>query len=202
MILVGITGVIGSGKTTVSNQLRNQGFHIIDLDRLAREALESEDATEEIKNTFGEDCIIDGKPSPDKLKELVFGDRERLSALEKIIHPMVIKELNRRADQLKFRGEKTVIVDGPLIFEKGLNKSLDKIVVVSADMQTIKQRLRERGMEQEDIERRIACQIPLSEKERQADYVIYNNKTEKDLEKEIAFLIKRIREWEEKDASQ
>lgn len=201
MILIGVTGIIGSGKTTASRLLKDKGFNIVDLDMLAKEALDTEEVKKEIKRVFGEDFIVEGKVSPDRLKETVFVDRERLRQLEEIVHPSVIDGIYKKAEELKSKGVKSLIVDGPLIFEKGLNKNLDKIIVVSAEQRIIRERLKTRGMDEEDIERRTSCQIPLKEKEEQADYVLYNNGTEKDLEVQIDILIKRIREWEEEDAS-
>ncbi|HOP85228.1 MAG TPA: dephospho-CoA kinase [Syntrophorhabdaceae bacterium] len=201
MIKIGITGIIGSGKTTVSNLLRSRGFKVIDLDSLAKNALEKKEIIEKIRSEFGEDVIIKGKVSPEKLKGIVFISKEKLKKLEGIIHPEVIKEISLQGEILKSRGEGIMIIDGPLIFEKGLHKELDKIIVVSAEQGLIKERLKQRGMDEKDIEARTSFQIPLSEKEKLADYVIYNNGTKKDLQTQVDLLIERIREWEEKDAS-
>ena len=91
---------------------------------------------------------------------------------------------------LENAGQKSVIVDGPLLFETGLYKELDKIVVVSADTEIIRLRLKLRGMEAHDIEKRISNQIPLKEKEKRADFVILNNGTKEDLDREIENLWK------------
>ncbi|MCX8110025.1 MAG: dephospho-CoA kinase [Syntrophorhabdaceae bacterium] len=201
MILIGVTGIIGSGKTTASRLIKEKGFNIVDLDRLAKEAFDREEVKKEIERAFGKDIIKEGKVSPERLKDIVFVDRERLRQLEEIIHPRVIEGIYRAAKELELKGIKSLIVDGPLIFEKGLNKNLNKIIVVSAEDKIIKERLKLRGMDEEDIDRRTSCQIPLKEKEKQADYVLYNNGTEKDLEVQIELLIDRIRKWEEEDAS-
>ncbi|MBP8626246.1 MAG: dephospho-CoA kinase [Syntrophorhabdaceae bacterium] len=200
MILIGITGIIGSGKSTVSSLLKERGFNVIDLDRVAKESLNIEKAKEGIKRCFGEGALINGRVNPERLREVVFTDKNRLKELEDIIHPLVIEELYRQADILRAKGEKSLIVDGPLIFETGLNRNLDKIIVVSAEPNKIRERLKARGMDEADIERRISCQIPLKEKEKQADYVLYNNGTEEELREKISILIERIREWEEQDA--
>ena len=83
------------------------------------------------------------------------------------------------------RGEKAIIIDGPLLFETGLYKKFDKTVVVTADMGIIRERLKKRGMSADDIERRISHQVPLEEKEGAADFVLRNNGTREDLDKEI-----------------
>jgi len=201
MIKIGITGIIGSGKTTVSNLLRNRGFIVIDLDSLAKNALEKKEVIEKIKSEFTQDVIVNGKVSSEKLKNIVFSSKEKLKKLEDIIHPEVIKEIYLQGEIFKSKGERIMIIDGPLIFEKGLYKELDKIIVVSAEQGLIKERLKQRGMDEKDIEARMSLQIPLSEKEKLADYVIYNNGTKKDLQTQVDLLIERIREWEDKDAS-
>lgn len=201
MIKIGITGIIGSGKTTVSNLLRKKGFNVLDLDALAKRALEKKEVLEKIKDVFGEDVIVNGRISPERLKDIVFTDKDRLKQLEGIVHPEVIKEISLQGEILRSRGEGSMIIDGPLIFEKGLHRELDKIIVVSAKQGLIRERLKKRGMDEKDIEARTSFQIPLEEKEKLADYVIHNNGTEKDLQKEVDLLIKRIREWEEQDAS-
>lgn len=196
MILVGITGIIGSGKTTVSSMLLQEGIPVIDLDRLGKEVTDYEEVVRDIQEVFGVEFIVSNKVDIAKLREIAFVDTETRKKLEGIIHPRAGSELWKRINQFKAKGVPVVIVDAPLLFETGLYKKLDKVVVVSADMEKIKERLRLRGMEEEEANRRLPHQIPLAEKEKMADHVLYNNGTEEDLRKELKVLLSRIKEWE------
>ena len=196
MITIGITGIIGSGKTTVSGLLKQKGLTIIDLDGLAREAIQFKEVQEDIITGLGEEFVKDGAVVVEKLRDLVFADTVKLEKLESIMHQMILERIQKEIDTLKGKKEKTVIIDGPLLYEKGLHKNLNKIIVVSATMDKIKERLKKRGLFEEDIERRIALQIPLNEKEKVADFVIFNNGTKDDLMKETEVLWRRIKEWE------
>ena len=200
MITIGITGIIGSGKSTVSAMLGQAGITVIDLDNLAKEVSAGPAAREGIRRTFGEGYLReDGTIDADRMKELVFRDKGRLRQLEAIMHPLIRAEMERRAIEEWERGARAVIIDGPLIFEKGMYKELDKVVVVSADAARIKERLIRRGMTAEDVERRMANQMPLAEKEKMADYVIYNNGTEDDLREKLKILLEKIKTWEVED---
>jgi dephospho-CoA kinase len=196
MILVGITGIIGSGKTTVSSMLSQEGIPVIDLDKLGKEVTDYEEVVRNIQEVFGVEYIVNNKADIAKLREIAFVDTATRKKLEGIIHPRAGSELWKRIDQLKAEGVPAVIVDAPLLFETGLYKKLDKVVVVSADMDKIKERLRLRGMGEEDANRRLPHQIPLAEKEKMADHILYNNGTEEDLRKELKTLLSRIKEWE------
>jgi dephospho-CoA kinase len=197
MILVGITGILGSGKSTAASMLSKEGLPVIDLDRLGKEVTGHTEVVQEIRRIFGKEYVVNDGVDARKLAERAFRDQESRKKLEGIIHPRVDAELWKRIEKQKREGATAVVVDGPLLFETGLYKRLDKIVVVSTGMEKIKKRLRLRGMEDNEAERRLLHQIPLKEKERMADYVVYNNGTAEDLEKEIKTLVRTIREgWE------
>lgn len=196
MITIGITGIIGSGKTTASAALKNKGIPVVDLDFLAKKALTLTEVHEDIQRELGNGFVAEGEIVVEKLRDLVFADKEKLQKLEAIIHPRVLAQLWQTIKELEDAGEKAVIVDGPLLFETDLHKKLDKTVVVTADMGVIRERLKIRGMAPDDIEKRISHQIPLWEKEKVADYVLFNNGTREDLDREIQNLLERINEWE------
>jgi len=196
MILIGITGIIGSGKTTVSGMLSQQGIPVIDLDRLGKEVTDYEDVVGNIEEVFGPEFIVDKKADISKLREIAFVNGKIRKKLENIIHPRVRTELWKRIDRFRTEGAAVVIVDAPLLIETGLYKKVDKVVVVSADMHKIKERLKLRGMDEEDANRRLPHQIPLVDKEKMADYVLYNNGSEEDLRQELKTLLLKIKEWE------
>jgi len=197
MILIGITGIIGSGKTTVSNILRKKGIEVIDIDILGKKVTECEDVKNDIKRIFSSDYVINNKVEIQKIKELVFKDKEKLEQLEKIIHPKVRELIYKKIQSLKDKGLKITVIDAPLLYETGLYKKVNKVVVVSSSAEITKERLKKRNMSEEDIKRRTAIQIPLTKKETMADFVIYNNNTIKELEKEVDKLLERIKAWEE-----
>jgi dephospho-CoA kinase len=196
MITIGITGIIGSGKTTASNILKQKGFTVIDLDRLAKKAIALKEVQEDIIERLGKKYVKDGNPVIEKLRDAVFMDSDALRELESIIHPRVGDELWKEVDRQRGAGTEVVIVDGPLLYETDLHKNLDRVVVVSAKTNKIKERLKARGMSEKDMERRTTLQIPLEKKEEMADFVIFNNGTKKDLEREVEMLQRRIKEWE------
>jgi dephospho-CoA kinase len=196
MILVGITGIIGSGKTTVSGMLLQEGIPVIDLDRIGKEVTDYEEVVRDIREAFGDEYVVNDKADITKLREIAFINAETRRKLENIIHPRAAIELWKRIDKFKTEGAPVVVIDAPLLYETGLDKKLDKVVVVSADMETIKERLKLRGMEEEDTNRRLPHQISLAEKEKKADHVLHNNGSGDDLKKELKALLLRIKEWE------
>jgi dephospho-CoA kinase len=196
MIVIGITGIIGSGKTTASNILKKKGITVIDLDILAKKAITLKEVQEEITNRLGKEYVKDGTLVVDKLKKVVFMNKEKLRVLESIIHPRVSEELWKEITEKREEGASLVVVDAPLLYETDLYKSLDRIVVVSTEEGKIKERLRTRGLSDDDMNMRISNQIPLKEKEQRADFVIFNNRTKRDLEQEVEGLLRRIKEWE------
>lgn len=196
MILIGITGIIGSGKTTVSNMLEKEGFVVIDLDRIAKDTLLQNDVIREIGSRFGKEYISGDRVNVERMKKTVFQNEDMLRILEGITHPKIVDRLFNDVDSIKKRGAKSIIIDGPLLFETGLYKRLDKIVVVSANPEALKERLIKRGMEQEDIEKRMVFQISLEEKEKLADIVLYNNGTLEGLKREVSKLSETIKGWE------
>jgi dephospho-CoA kinase len=198
MIIIGLTGVIGSGKSSAARLLRKRGLNVIDLDALAKDSLSWEETRNEIQKVFGEEVISNGKVDAEKLSNIVFHGNNALRTLESIVHPRVRAEVDRQMVELRERGVPVVVLDHPLLFETGVNLLVDRIVVVTAGEEKILERLKERGVKPDEARRRLSFQIPLGEKEARADYVIDNNGTEEELEKNIESLLGTIMEWEEK----
>ncbi len=198
MIIIGLTGILGSGKSTVAALLKKRGLDVIDLDALAKDSLNWKEIQSDIKQAFGEEYVAGGQVDVERLREIAFRKDERLRKLEAIIHPHVRREAERRLAELEQKGVRAAVVDHPLLFETGFHRRTDKIVVVSASMDTIRARLKKRGMKSDDAQRRLSFQIPLSEKIKKADYVIDNNGTEDQLKAKVDSFVEEITKWEEK----
>lgn len=198
MIIIGLTGVIGSGKSSAARILRNRGLYVIDIDALAKESLSWKETQNDIQQVFGEEIVSDGRVDAEKLSKIVFRQSNALRLLESIVHPRVRIEVDRQIQELRGRGVPAVILDHPLLFETEVHLIVDRIVVVTADQEKILERLKQRGVEPDEARRRLSFQIPLSEKEARADYIVDNNGTEEQLEKNIDSLLRMIMKWEEK----
>ena len=176
MVLVGLTGGVATGKTTVARVLKHCGAVVIDADELAREAVRpGKPARREIIRRFGKGILNrDRTINRQTLGTMVFHDKSQLRLLERIIHPRVAREQMRLTKQaLKKDPNAVVIYDVPLLFEAGIDKRVDKIIVVTADRQTQIARLNARnGLTQTEALRRIKSQMPLAMKRRRADYVV------------------------------
>lgn len=199
MIIIGLTGVIGSGKSTAARLLRKRGFHVIDVDALGKESLSWKETQNDIRQVFGEGVIKNGRIDVEKLSSIVFRQSEALRVLESIVHPRVKAEILRQIQEQRERGAPAVILDHPLLFETGAFQMVDKTVVVATDQEKTLERLKERGIGPDEAQRRLSFQIPLREKEARADYVVDNNGTEEQLDEKIDSLLKMIMKWEEKE---
>lgn len=180
MLLIGLTGGIGTGKSTVARMLAEKGARIISADALAREVVaKGEPALQLIAERFGPEVITpDGELDRARLARIVFSDAEARADLERIVHPRVRERLEAQIKALKAEGSASVVVyDAPLLYETGASlPMLSTVVVVYAPKEVQKRRLIEdRGMTPEEAERRIAAQLPTEGKARRADYVIDNS---------------------------
>jgi len=178
-LLVGLTGGIATGKSTVSEILRQLGGEIIDADRLARDVVEPEQpAWKQIVAEFGGGIVTaEGALDRKKLGAIVFADPERRKRLEAITHPAIRARFQARLDELAAQGFAGIVVfDAPVMIESGNYKNMDRLVVVVTDDATQAARLQERdGTDEAEGRRKIASQMPLAEKAKLADYVIDNS---------------------------
>lgn len=180
MLLIGLTGGVATGKSTVVRRLKELGAAVIDADQLAREVVEpGEPALEEIRQRFGPEVIgEDGQLDRARLARIVFEDEEARKALEAIVHPRIRSRMRAKIEEFKAQGEPVVVCDIPLLFETGVALDwVDRTVVVYAPKEVQLQRLMARnGLTLEEAERRIAAQMPTEEKARRADAVIDNSR--------------------------
>jgi dephospho-CoA kinase len=178
-LLVGLTGGIGTGKSTVSAMFRALGAVVIDADQLAREVVEpGEPALARIVEEFGPDVLRpDGRLDRQALGAIVFADSGKRRRLEAITHPAIRERLARRLAQLTGEGFRGVVLfDAPVIVESGFARTMDRLVVVVTDEATQLARLMARdAIGREEALRKIRSQMPLAEKARLADHVIDNS---------------------------
>ena len=187
-MIIGLTGSIASGKSTVSAMLRRKGFPIVDADEIARLVVEpGSPVLLEISRQFGADMMNeDGSLNREKLGKRIFGNDKERQKLNGIIHPAIRQEMLRQKDEWLSRGADTVIMDIPLLFESKLQSFVDKIIVVSVTPKVQKERLIARNvLSQEEADARISSQLPMEIKEQGADAVLSNNGTEDQTEKQL-----------------
>lgn len=179
-MIIGLTGSIASGKSTISAMLKEKGYPIIDADLVARLVVKPGTSNlREIQRTFGNEVMNeDGTLNRDSLGKLIFDDPAKRKQLNDLMHPAIRSEMLRQRDELFESGQKTLIMDIPLLFESRLQHFVDKILVVSVTEEMQLQRLMSRNsLSTEEATSRIQSQLPISEKEKGADAVIYNNGT-------------------------
>lgn len=196
MKVIGLTGGIASGKSTVSNILREMGAYVIDADEISREIIKKgSEAWKEIIDYYGNDILLpDGEIDRKKLGNIVFADKEKLDKLNAITHPRIIQRIKEIIDAEKEKGkERAVILDAAILIEMGLQNMVDEVWVVSIDKDKQIKRLIERDkLSYEDAMNRIRMQMPLSEKVKYADYVIDNSKDIGYIRKQISKLWERV----------
>lgn len=194
--MIGLTGGIASGKSTVAAILRRLGAAIINADELSREVVQPEqEAWKEIIETFGPE-ILQGDKTLDrrKLRKIVFDDPEARKKLETIIHPRVRALAERKISELAAVGSSIIVYEVPLLFEAQIHLWLRPVIVVACDAATQKQRLRERdGLTDEEAEQHLNAQMSLEEKRRLADYVIENNGSMTELEQQVRAVLEKIK---------
>jgi len=188
MLLVGLTGNIGSGKSTVAQMLSERGATIIDADVLARRAVElGTPAFGKIVARWGSSILApDGHLDRAALRRVVFGDHAQLEELNQIVHPEVERLRTRLIDQAKRRGDRVVVCDIPLLFERHMTDRFDRIVLVDAHRAIRLERLvKERGLRETEAMEMIAAQMPAELKRARADFIIENDGTFAQLERRV-----------------
>ena len=201
MIIVGLTGSLGTGKSTVADFFSELGAHIIDWDELARKAiLPHSTAWGRIVDYFGEDILDDDLTiNRRKLAELVFSNEEMLKKLNQIVHPEVFKEDERITNSIRNRDSDALIIkDIPLLFDVVHPVIADKIIVVSASEETRLRRLEEKGMNLDDAQNRMKSQLPLDEKIKSADFVINNEGSFEETKRQVDEIYALLKKEEER----
>ena len=179
--ILGLTGGIACGKTTAANFFKQKGIKIVDADKIAHAILEPKNKIyQKVLNEFPSN-ILDSNKQIDrrKLNELIFNDKKSREKLERILHPEILKEIDHQIkDALRSNPKEKIVLVAPLLFETGLEKKCLKSLVISSTIQNQMNRLKERdGFSENEAKIRIKSQMPLSQKEKKADWTIENNQT-------------------------
>ncbi len=189
-MLIGITGGIGSGKSAVTEYLRARGEAVICADETAKEVVQpGQPGAAALRQHFGDDYFLpDGELNRKKLAAYVFGDPERVTKLNGLLHPIIISAMFEQAKQLGGR----VFLDAALLIQSGMDRKVDYVWLVVADTQTrISRVIRRDAVTREEVQRRIQNQMSDKDMRQYADEVIENNGSVEELHKKIDLILSK-----------
>jgi len=194
-MILGLTGGIATGKSTVTGLLRERGIPVVDADAIAREVVEpGMPAYEAIVRHFGQEILQpNGQLDRKKLGEIVFSDEAERQVLNAIVHPEVRRVMREQAVEAEAAGAPIVFMDIPLLFESKLQHMVEKIVVVYVPESTQLERLIERDeLDEDQARKRMNAQLPIEEKKAWADYVIDNQGSREETARQVDELLLKI----------
>lgn len=188
MVVVGVTGVPGSGKSTVAQMFGERGATVLDADRIAHELMApGRPAWREIRRAFGPAILkADGAIDRRRLADAVFEDARLRKRLEAIVHPRVLRELRRRLRELRQAGRvRVAVVEIPLLFEAGARRMVDHVIVVKADAAVRRRRLSAKGWTNQEISRRQTAQWSQAAKVALADSIVENSRARRTTRQQV-----------------
>ena len=194
-MIIGITGSIGTGKSTVSNYLISKGYSVVDADKISKGAYNiGSNGYKAILEVFGEEILnSNGEVDRKKIKKIVFDNSNMLQRLNMAIHPIIINEIEKEIEIL-LESQNVVFLDAPLLIETELHKKVDKIIVVGCDKNEQINRIIKRDKITADMAISIInSQMSIDEKLKFADYVVYNNSTIENLYSQVDEIILEIK---------
>jgi len=194
MKVIGLTGSWGTGKTAVAKMLQCLGAKVIDADKIAHQVIRPDNAVyQKVVSVFGRGIFKNNSRAIDrkKLGKIVFADKVSLGRLNKIVHPEIVKNIK---GQLRKARAQIIVLDAPLLIEAGLDRIVDKLIVVKLNKEEQMSRLKDKtGLSRTRILKRILYQLPLSYKIKKADFVIDNNGTRNNTYKQVKAVWKKLR---------
>ena len=197
-VVIGLTGGIGTGKSTVSQILKEKKFPVIDLDIISHEVIKFPKVVEKIVENFGKEVLEYNNTgnwivSREKLGRVIFGNREKRLILNSVMHPEILRIMREKILECKKENNKIIFVEIQLLFEVQWEKEFDYILLVSAEKETqIKRILSRDNRSKEEALSIINSQMSLDEKKKRSDYVIENDGNIQDLEKKVDDFLKKI----------
>jgi dephospho-CoA kinase len=193
MLRIGLTGNIGSGKSTVARLLRERGIPVLDADAVAREVSSFPDVLGAVRDAFGPEYILEHGLNRPKVAELVFNNPEARAVLNGIIHPRVRSEMARQQSELETTGVQAVVQDIPLLFENNLETLFDATILVDAPLEVRVARVVARdGSTPEAVRARDAAQMPTLEKRKRATVTLENDGDLGSLESQLDAALEKI----------
>lgn len=191
-MVLGLTGGIGTGKSTVGKILQKKGYPIVDTDIIAREVVQSTEILEKLQKEFGKEIVENGKLNRNKLGQIVFKDKNKLNMLNSIMHPAILKKMWKEVEILK-KNNKHIFVDVPLLFEINIEKSFDKVVLIYANRNIQVNRIMLRdGKTKDEALNVINSQMDIEIKKEKSDYIIINENSLEELENNINSILEEI----------
>ncbi|HON56417.1 MAG TPA: dephospho-CoA kinase [bacterium] len=193
MKIFGITGNIATGKSAVTNYLRNLNYTVICADEIYNELLKTDKKLlKAISQNFPNAIEKNGALNKKKLADIVFNDSKKLKILNKITHPFVINKINKILKN--YKSEKIIFLSAPLLIESGIHKMCDKIICLTTIKKLQIERLKQRNplLSKKEIISRISAQMPSAEKIKYSDFIIKNTKDLKNLYKQVDNILKKI----------
>ncbi len=192
-MILGLTGGIGTGKSTVAKMLREKNIPVVDTDSISKEIIEYPEVIEKIKaeissKIFNNENKLDRK----KLSEIVFENKDKLKKLNEIMHPVILKKMWEEVEKLK-KDYKIIVVDIPLLFEINMENEVDKVLLIYSSKEIQIERIMNRdGRTREEAIKIINSQMPLYKKREKSDYIIQNNDSLEKLKKNLDKVVQKL----------
>lgn len=188
--VMGITGNLGSGKTTVAGYFKNLGSKVIDADKITHGVLLNKGIKEEIVAAFGKGVLENKRIDRKKLAKIVFNNKGSLRKLCNIVHPPILKRIRKI---IKDYRKKVTVIDGPLLIESGLHREMDKIIVVSINKKDQISRCIKLGYSKNQALKRTKTQISLRQKLRYADFIIDNKGSKLETKRQVLEIWRKLK---------
>lgn len=191
-MILGLTGGIASGKSTVSNYLKVKGLKIVDLDKISHKVLgKNKPAAKKAMKAFGKEFFVDGRLDRHLLGRYCFENSERTSLLNSIVHPFIYEEMEKQLEQ--YKDAPIIVLDAPLLIEAGLYKRCDKVMlVISSEEIRILRAIKRSNLSKLEVQKRIERQLSDEERKQYAHYIIDNEGTIDETLKQIDEILKEL----------
>lgn len=200
MLIVGLTGGIASGKSTIADMFKREGAYIIDIDMISRDVVKpGRPAWQDVAHIFGKEVLNEDQTlNRKKVGDIVFSDAEKRKKLEEIIHPKITAEKLMKINEIaKKDNQAIVIIDIPLLIETDKQDTVDKVVLVYTSPQGQIERLVKRdGLSLEDAHKRLTSQMPIENKKKYAHYIINNEEPLEEIQKKVKEIFRELKKEE------